>query len=207
MSERVEVPSSLKKTFKNALAELDEILGPPHAERAAGQFQVEIESEDEGTYVLTYSDGAIEGARGFADDAPLIACHIPEGGWDFVRELMQAAVDGYPKAPAMQKRAEATRGLKNADLEALMGGLHSLKEMALILDVKGVGAFKFSRGSLEEVTREVTMSVNGDDVRGVIGGGDPEALVGSVQFSGQRSLAAELAAAMGPAWTKIRAAK
>lgn len=203
----VQVPSSLKKTFKSALAELDDVLGPPHAERAAGRFQIEIESEDEGTYVLTYDDGAIEGARGFADDTPMLACFIPEGGWEFVRELMQAAVDGYPNAPAMQKRAEATRGLKNDDLEALMAGLRSLKEMALILDVKGVGAFKFARGSLEEVTREVTMVVNGDDVRDVIAGGDPEVLMASVKFTGQKTLAAELAAAMGPAWTKIRAAK
>ena len=95
MSEH-EIPSTLKKTFKTSLDTLDAILGPPHAERAAGQFQIEIESEEEGTFVLSYDDGAITGAKGFADNTPLISAYVPEGGWAFVRELMQAAVDGYP---------------------------------------------------------------------------------------------------------------
>ena len=98
----------------------------------------------------------------------------------------------------MRKRSDATRALKNADLVALLKGLHSLKEMALELDVTGVGTFKFGRGALDEVTRTVTMTVSGEGVRGVIAGGDPEALVSAVKFSGQRTLAAELAAAMGP---------
>ena len=84
------------------LVDLEQRLGPPVDRRASVPFEVEIEVVGEGTFTLRIADGATTAKKGFAKKA-LISVKVGKGAWGLLRDELQAASDGFPAAPALQK--------------------------------------------------------------------------------------------------------
>jgi hypothetical protein len=200
----LQVPDSLKETLdEDVLAALDEALGPPADNRASGDFEVEIEAAGEGTFTIRYADGELSAKKGFARGDPLVSAAIPKGGWGLIQRCVQAAVDGWPGAPKLASQDEALKKLPAGDWEKMIAATERLKELGITLDIKGAGVFQLARGALDEVTRELHVSVARSIVEDVVAGGNPEAL-GAVQVSKGRGLLTELTAAYGPVLTILR---
>jgi hypothetical protein len=200
----IEVPGSLKKLVKaDILDELYDLMGPPKSERVEATFEIEIESEDEGTFTLHYEDGVLSAEKGMADE-PFCSASIPEGGWDTVQAILQAAVDDFPDAPAMRKRQAVMRALHKPELDAAFEGISKLKDGVIAIELKGVGTFKIARGSLEEATREMTIALPEGTLEQTLSG-DTDAFH-AAKVGGDRRLQGDLVAALGQVWVRINKA-
>lgn len=200
----VELPDSLADLFDDDLLdELSDALGPPEEERAEGRFEVEVELDGK-AYCLRYRDGVLTGKKGFARGDPLVSAKVPSGADAFLLGLLQAALDGYPDAPALAQRQKGARSLSQDQLQAVLDGVEKLNDMGLDLDVTGVGTFHMAIGVLDEVTRKVTAKVAQADVEAVLGGAPLSSMNSKVAIGGQKGLVTEFITALGPAWSVLK---
>lgn len=201
---RLTVPATFAATLEPAtLAALDEALGPAKQSRARRRVELEVEAKGEGTYTLLYDNGALSARKGFAKGDPLLSAEIPRGGWDLIRRVLQASVDGYPNAPEVARRRESVLALPAAEWERMLDALAAIKDLALTLELKGAGRFRVARGPLDEATREVTVTADAALVDRVLAGGNV-ADVSGVKVSGDRLLATELVKVLGPLVSALR---
>lgn len=201
---RVKVPETLKAALEpDALAALDEALGPPREVRLPNRYEIEIEAAGEGTFTLMLDAGVPSARKGFARDEPFLSCALPKGGWPFVRRLLQAAVDGFPATPSLRERQERLKAIRATELKAAVQGIAKLQDLAIEVDVGGVGHFKFGRGALDEVTRDLKVSIPAAAIDRALAGAGVAALSGA-KVSGDRGLTTEIFAALGPLVTLMK---
>ena len=199
----VKVPDTIAGTLApEILTDLDAKLGPPPQARIAASFEVEIEAEGEGTFTLAYQSRALVGRKGFAQGDPLLSMRVPRGGARLVQALLQAAADGFPQAPALAARHAALRALTRADLELLLKNVQRAKPMGVVVEVAGHGSFAVARGALDEVTRTLTVSMDGAQLLALTRGAALESARPST--SGDRTLGAELATVLAPVLLALR---
>jgi hypothetical protein len=192
------VPDTLKETLsEESLAELDAVLGPPADRRATGRYEIEIEAAGEGTFTVTYDAGETTAKKGFAKGDPWVSCAVPRGGFELVRQVLQAAVDGFPDAPGLQQRMEASQKLSSAEWDKMAAAVDKLRDVMVTAKLDGAGTYQVARGALDEATRELELSLKVAVIEDVLGGEDP-AQAAKAKLGGDRGVATELAAAFGP---------
>jgi hypothetical protein len=200
----IQVPDTLAACLdKDVLSALTQALSPPKAERARAELEVEIESADEGTFTLLYTNGELEGEKGFAEDEPFLSAELPPGGWRLLQKELQAACDGFPRAPELQSRLKIIMGLKRAELEATLEALSSLEDALIVFHVSKVGTFRLARGPLDEATRELAIHVDGDWIESLLGGA-PFHTFKDIKVKGDRRLSGDLVSAFGDVWLKLK---
>ncbi|MFZ9886924.1 MAG: hypothetical protein ACO3JL_05420, partial [Myxococcota bacterium] len=149
-----DVPASLAEALAaECLPLLDEHLGPPRELRARRRFEIEIEAVGEGTFTLLYDQGVVTARQGMARGEPLLSVEIPRGGWPLVRRLLESAAAAFPLAPDLARRRAEALALPARVWEGIVDELLELDDVGLGLELRGVGRFRFARGSLEELTR------------------------------------------------------
>lgn len=185
----------------DALARVQDAFAPPADARLAASLEIEVELADEGTFTLTYDDGALTGDEGMADE-PFIACASPNGSWPFVRTLLEAAVAGFPRAPAIAARVATARALSTSLQETALSGLTKLEGAACEIDVQGVGVFRIARGPLDEAVRKAKVAIAKDAILKLLDGA-PLSTVGGVKVSGDTRLPGDVVAALGPVWIAL----
>lgn len=193
----VGVPERFAETLSNeVLATLIDALGPPAPQRAAVAFDVEVEVLREGTFTLSYDHGVLRGKKGFAK-RPLLSARLDVAAWGLLREELQAAVDGFPKAPALQQRASSLKSLAAKDAEAAARAVTTMAEgLCIHFKITGAGGISVARGPVDEATRELTVNLDAAQIRGLLAG----AALSSLQWSlkGDRSVGTAVVAALGP---------
>lgn len=195
---RVKVPETLAATFEPAmLAALDEALGPSKQNRAQRRLELEVEAKGEGTFTLLYDNGALSARKGFAKGDPLLSAEIPRGGFSLLQRVLQVSVDGYPDAPEIARRRANVLALPAAEWERMIDALARVRELAITLELKGIGRFRIARGALDEATRELVLSADGALVDRLLSGGNV-ADVSGVKVSGDRLAATELLQVFAP---------
>lgn len=200
----VAVPASLREALAaSALSALDAALGPPLAQRIPGCYEIEVEAAGEGTFTVVIDDGVVSARKGFAEDEPWLSCAVPQGGWPLLQRLLQAAVDGFPRAPTLAEAQARIRALRADDLRSLVRAVDKLRDVGLRMEIRGVGTFQMARGALDEVTRELHVELGADALDHACAGGSLEEL-SRAPLGGDRRLATELVAAFGPLLARFR---
>ena len=200
-----QIPDTLAALLEpSMLAELDEKLGPPAAARIAQPFEVELEIEGEGTFTVAYKDTKLTGKKGFAKGDPIVSARVPKAGVKLLQALVQAAVDGFPQSPPLQKGLSVVTGLQKPTLTELFKNVERTKPVSVVFDVKGHGSFAVARGALDEATRTLKVSIDGGEVLALLRGGPLTAV--RAQVTGDRTLAAEIAAVLAPVLTSLKRA-
>ncbi len=180
----------------DVLSALLDALGPPVGQRASVTFDVEIEVVRDATYTLTYERGALRGKKGFAK-RPLLSVRLDGPAWALVRDELQAAVDGFPSAPALQQRAASLKALTAADAEAAARAVTSMAEgLCMHFKVVGAGTISVARGPVDEATRELTVTLDASHIRGLLVGAPLSSL--QMSMKGDRSVGTAVVAALGP---------
>jgi len=201
----IKIPDSLGDLLTSStLADLFDAVGPAEAERLDDEILIEIESDD-GTFALTYREGSVSAKKGYAKGDPFVSVEVPAGGYALLRKQLEAAVAGFPSAPALKARHDVMRALKNKDLQAVYEGLEKLEDALLELEVKGVGTFRLARGPLDEATRSIAMTLDGKALDAVLSGA-PLSSIGTPKPKGDSRLQTEFLAAVGPVLQKIQKA-
>lgn len=195
------VPATLAEALDSVCLEmLDERLGPPRHLRARRRFEIEIEALGEGTFSLLYDDGSITARPGMARGEPLLSVQIPRAGWPLVRRVLESAAAAFPCAPDLARRRTEALALPARVWEGIVDGLLALEDVGLALELGGVGRFRFARGSLEELTRELVLVTEADWLDSALAGVGMRELPG-LRISGERSLAPILLRVFGPLLT------
>lgn len=200
MSEPVEavvVPATLSALLSaSSLSALEERLAPPRAKRAPVTFELEIEAAGEGTWVLRYDQGGLVGKKGFAK-SPMLSVKLGKGALPLLRDELQAAVDGFPSSPELQKRLTSARGLEPAAAAAAHAAIMKLGEgLCIHFAIAGEGTISVARGPVDEATKELTVGLDGKVLRGLLAGGAMTAVTPSLK--GDRSVGTAVLAALGP---------
>jgi hypothetical protein len=203
MADSVMVPATVKMTLAPAtLSAIEAALAPPLERRARGTLELELEAKGEGTFTLTYKGGQLSGKKGFAR-APLLSARLDPQSWALLREQLQAAVDGFPKAPALAERQRAFLALEQATLDDALAAIGRLKEgLSIQFLIAGAGSITVARGPLDEATDELVVGLDAAVLRAVLAGGDPAAVRPSI--SGNRGVATAVLAALGPVARAVR---
>lgn len=172
-------------------------------DRAAVTFAIEVEVQRQGTFTLTYKDGRLSGKKGFAGD-PLLSATLDAGAWKLIVDELQAAVDGFPSAPILKARLETSKGLSAKSAAEVLAAVAKLAEgLCIHFDIRGEGKISVCRGPVDEAARELTILVDGAQVRSLLTGA---ALTGlKVSMSGDRSVGASVATAMAPVMALMKA--
>ncbi len=180
----------------DVLGALLDALGPPAGQRASVSFDVEIEVVRDATYTLAYAQGALRGKKGFAK-RPLLSVRLDAPAWALVRDELQAAVDGFPTAPALQQRAASLKALTATDAEAAARAVTSMAEgLCMHFKVVGAGTISVARGPVDEATRELTINLDAAHIRGLLVGAPLSSL--HISLKGDRSVGTAVVAALGP---------
>lgn len=196
------VPSTLAACLQpEALAALEAALAPPPALRARGRFEIELESAAEGTFAMTIDAGVVTAKKGFAKD-PLIAVAISKTGFPLVQRLLQDAVDGFPRAPALGKPLAVAKAPRPGDLDAALLALSKLKDACLRFEVKGAGSYAIARGSVDEATQVLTLALDVAALDAALAGA-PLSTV-RLDMKGDRGVLAYVIAALGPLVERLR---
>jgi hypothetical protein len=199
----VKVPDTFAATIApDVLKALDAALGPPLAARAPGTYEVELEVAGEGTFTLTATNGVVTAKKGFAKGDPLLSAKVPKGGWPLLQKELQAAVDGFPHNAELKRRQDDLKALKQAEIVSVVKGIERLKSIGVTVDMKGIGTYEIARGTLDEVTKRLTLVLDGKAIEGVLAGGSPDELKAEVK--GDRGVGAEIAAALGPVLARLK---
>ncbi len=178
------------------LSALLDALGPPTAQRAAVAFDVEVELQREGTFMLGYDHGVLRGKKGFAK-RPLLSARLDVAAWSLLREELQAAVDGFPRAPALQQRASSLKALAQKDAETAARAVTTMAEgLCVHFKIAGAGSISVARGPVDEATRELTVNLDATQIRGLLAGAPLPSLQWSMK--GDRSVGTAIVAALGP---------
>jgi len=188
-------------TDADALARVQDAFAPPADARVAASIEIEIEVAGEGTFTLTYDDGALTGDEGMADE-PFFSCESPKGAWPFVRTVLEQALAGFPRAPAIAARVATARGLSTSLQETALSGLTKLEGAACEIDVVGVGVFRIARGPLDEAVRKAKVAIAKDAILKLLDGA-PLSSVGGVKVAGDTRLPGDVVAALGPVWIAL----
>ena len=196
------IPETLAATLgKDVLDALMERLAPPMSARADVVFEIEVEAAGEGTFVLAYQNKALLAKKGFAK-SPLLSVQMDKAAWPLVREQLQAAVDGFPQAPHLQRAADVLRGLSGAEVHSFVRSITAIKDAVVRLDVKGAGKSAVGRGPIDEATNEMTVGLDAQALRLVLQGAPLTSLQPTVK--GDRGVAASIAAAAAPLLQRLR---
>jgi hypothetical protein len=199
----IKVPETLRAALEpDVVKALDEALGPPAGSRASGSYELEVEAKGEGTFTLRYQEGVITASKGFADE-PLLAAQLNEGGFPLIARVLEAAAAGFPESAELNRRQQDLRGLPKADWDKVAKATERLKEMVVVIELRGGGTYRVARGSLEEATRELRIEADTALVDRLLAGGVASEL-GQVKVSGERGLLTELAAAFGPLLSALK---
>jgi len=202
-----EAPFTLPGTLAACLeptvvAALDAALGPPLALRARGRFEIELEAAGEGTFTLLVDAGAVRAKKGFAKD-PLLSFALAKGSFPWLRRVLQAACEGFPKAPALARMLAAGRAPRPGDLDAAVAALGRLKDACLKLEVKGAGSYALARGPVDEATQVLTLTLEASAVDAALGGASLSSI--KVDMKGDRGVLASALAALGPLVERLKA--
>jgi hypothetical protein len=199
----IEIPGTLREALEDDLVDaITEALAPPEEDRSEALLEVEIESEEEGTFCLTIEDGFATGEAKFADD-PFVSCFVPEGGFPLVQKMLQAWVDGFPNSPELRGFHERGKTLKADVVDAGIEGLSGIKDLVVVAEVAGVGTFKAARGAIDEATRELVLKVDGSVIDKAIAGDMGPAR--GVKPKKGATLVTELVTALGPVIKALKA--
>lgn len=179
------------------LVDLEKRLAPVSERRASVPFEVEIEIVGEGTFTLRSADRTTTAKKGFAKKA-LLSVKVGKGAWGLLRDELQAASDGFPTAPALQKVATTFRETATtAQLDAAIKAVEKIAEgVAIVFDVKGEGVIVVARGSVDEAERELKITLQGSQVRALLTGAPFTSVVPTL--AGDRSVGATVGTALGP---------
>lgn len=185
------------------LAALVDALAPPPASRAQVSFDVEVEVVGEGTYTLSYERGTLRGKKGFAKK-PLLSAKIGKGALPLLRDELQAGVDGFPQAPEIARRVAAVKGVSAVEAETATKAVTAIAEgLCIHFDIKGAGIMSVARGPVDEATRELTVVLDGDKVRGLLAGAPITSV--SASLKGDRTVGTAVVAAMAPVMRALKA--
>ncbi len=178
------------------LTSLLENLAPPAAQRAQLTFDVEVEVVGEGTFTLTYDRGALRGKKGFSKK-PLMSAKLDKGSLPLLRDELQAAVDGFPKAPELASRSASLKAMSAADAEGAAKAVTAIAEgLCMHFVISGEGTISVARGPVDEATRELTIGLDGAQIRGLLNGASPTTMRPTLK--GDRSVGTAVVAAMAP---------
>lgn len=197
----MQIPDTVRALLApDVLSAVVDALAPK--QRAQGIAEVEVEVKKQGTFTLRYVDGALTGKKGFAKNA-LLSATLDDGAWRLTRDELQIAVDGFPQAPALAARLAQAQGLDPAIGASLLSAVEKLPEgLCIHFVVSGEGRFSVARGAVDEATRELTITIPGTAVRGLLAGAPLSSL--TFTMSGDRSLGAAVATAMTPIMHLVR---
>lgn len=185
------------------LTDLMNVLAPPAEQRAKVGCDVEVEVVGEGTYTLTYDHGALRGKKGFAKK-PLLSARVDKAAWPLLRDELQAAVDGFPKAPELNKRLVAVRAVSAVEAEAATKAVTSMAEgLCIHFDISGAGRMSIARGPVDEATRELTVGLDGARIRGLLEGAAATTVTATLK--GDRSVGTAVVAALAPVMRALKA--
>ncbi len=186
----------------DALAAVEAAAAPALLARAQVSFEVELEGP-EGTFTLRYDNGAVTAKKGFAK-APLVSVRTDKGGLSLVRDQLQALVDGFPQAPALLRYVNAGKAVDAAVATAAFVAVKKLAEgTCLHFDVAGEGKFSVARGPVDEAERELTITVPGTAVRGLLTGAPLSSVTAALK--GDRSVGTAVLAALAPVQRAVAA--
>jgi hypothetical protein len=165
--------------------------------------EVEVEVVGEGTYCLRYENRATTAKKGFAKK-PLLSIKVGKGAWGLLRDELQAAVDGFPSAPALQKAVTTFQSTTTtAQFDASIKAVEKIGEgVAISFDIKGEGTIVVARGSVDEAEREMKIGLVGTQVRGLLAGAPFTSVTPSV--GGDRSVGATVLSALGPLLKELK---
>lgn len=192
------VPASVADLLKpEVLAAIESQLAPPVERRASRAVEVEVEVDGAGTFTLRYDERKLSGKKGFAKKA-LLSAKVSKTAWALLRDELQAAVDGFPGAPELEKRAALFRSTATtALLDAGVAAIEKIGEGAsIVFDIKGEGVIVIARGSVDEATRELKIVLQGPQIRGLLKGAPLTSATASM--SGDRSVGTTVLTAMTP---------
>jgi hypothetical protein len=198
------VPATVADTLKaEVLSALELALAPAVEKRASVVVEVEVEAVGEGTFTVRYADRLLTAKKGFAKK-PLVSAKLGKGVWKLLRDEIQVAVDGFPKAPELRARAEEFKATSTtADADAVIKAIERMAEgLSVTFDIKGEGVITIARGPVDEAERELKVALEGDKVRALLTG----AALTSVRpgISGDRSVGTAVLTALGPALKKLK---
>jgi hypothetical protein len=195
------IPETLAQTLApEVMKAVEAALAPPMELRARARFELEIEAAGEGTFVMLIDAGVVTAKKGFAKD-PLVSAFIPRGGWRLLQRELQAAVDGFPRAPELRRRVEALKSPRPGELDTLLAALGKLEDAAVRFEVKGIGTYVVARGPVDEATRILKVGLDPAHVDAVLGGAPLSTLKGDI--SGDRGVLGAVAAALAPALKRL----
>lgn len=194
----MQIPSAVADLIKpDVLSAIEAQLAPPEERRATRSLEVEVEVDGAGTFTFTYAGKKLTGKKGFAKK-PLLSAKVSKTAWALLRDELQAAVDGFPAAPELAKRAQMFKTTSTAAL--LDAGIAAVEKMAegasIAFDIKGEGVVVVARGAVDEATKEMKIVLSGPQIRGVLQGAPLSSATASV--SGDRSVGTAVLSAMGP---------
>lgn len=199
----ITVPGTLAACLQaEVLASLEAALGPPMSLRARGRVELELEVAGEGTFTVTMDAGVVSAKKGFARD-PLISASIGKGGFSLVQRLLQGAMEGFPRAPALARVVEASRAPRAGDLDAVVASLARLKDACVRLEVKGAGTYAVARGPVDEATQVLTISLDAAALEGALGGAPLSSV--RLDLKGDRGVLTAALAALAPLVDRMRA--
>lgn len=192
------IPSSIADLLKpEVLSAIEAQLAPAEDRRATKNVEVEVEVDGQGTFTLSYAAKKLSGKKGFAKKA-LLSAKVSKTAWLLLRDELQAAVDGFPGAPEIEKRAAMFRTTATAAL--LDAGIAAVEKMAegaaISFDIKGEGVVVIARGSVDEATKEMKIVLQGPQIRGLLKGAPLTSATAAI--SGDRSVGATVLTAMTP---------
>jgi hypothetical protein len=188
----------------DVLAAVEAALAPPPEQRATVAFEVEIEVVGEGTFTLRHDAGRLSGKKGFAK-AALLSMKVGKGAWPLLRDELQAAVDGFPQAPALLRSLRSFHEVaKPAVLDGVVAAVKKIPEgLAIHFDVKGEGVITVARGPVDEATKELKVGLVGAQLRGLLAGAPLSTL--TTTTSGERTIGATVISALGPLYPALMA--
>ena len=150
---------------------------------------------------MTLDAGVASAKKGFAKD-PLVSIAISKTGFPFVQRLLQAAVEGFPRAPALARPLTVAKTPRPGDLDAALAALGRLKDACLRLEVKGAGSYAIARGPVDEATQVLTLSLELAALEAALDGA-PLSTV-RLGMTGDRGVLASTLAALGPLVERLR---
>ena len=140
--------------------------------------------------------------KGFAKK-PLLSARVDKGAWPLLRDELQAAVDNFPNAPELARRVAAVRAVSAADAEGASKAVTSMAEgLCIHFEISGAGRISIARGPVDEVTRELTVALDGARIRGLLDGA--AATTVTATFKGDRSVGTAVVAAMAPVMRALK---
>lgn len=196
------VPNTLEAACATHVRDAVDVLGPDHADRPAGAFEVEIEDADGETYVMRYADGDWHVERGFADDTPLLSVALGHGVFPVLARVLNAALDGFPHAPHLAAWQANARQHGQDTWDAVLDALRAQDDLGAHVELSGLGRVSFSAGVLDEVTRFVHVTWPAKHVDAILGGARL-ASVGMPRVTKGMSLLTALLSDVRPLLTKF----